>query len=348
VYGHGSAPISHSTAWVAFSSEVDDTSTLWAGHIPPDGYGNLADSTTAMNVDYVRYYAPSNVLFWTGAESAYWTNSANWIARRLPLPDSDLTFSYLSTNAACMPASDYSIKGLVVLQTKQNGSINGTNVLNLGAHGIDMSAANQNFRIGARVNIAAAQTWAIGGKAVHLDLTGTLGGTKTLTKSGLGTLALAGTNDFTGGLNVDAGALLVNGSLAANPLVVRGTLCGNGTISGPTVVDNGGVVSPGSSHSTLTFFSTLNLSSNSTVLLEINPPFSDRLKISGSLNYAGNLSVTNLSGQLKEGDRFTLFEAESYRGAFQGMNLPALPAGLEWNTQMLSNGYISVVTQKPQ
>src|SRR6185437_3507266 len=70
VYGGGAAPISHSTEWAILSSEVDDTSTTWAGHIPSGGYGALGESTTRMMVDYVRYYAPSHVLFWTGAASA--------------------------------------------------------------------------------------------------------------------------------------------------------------------------------------------------------------------------------------------------------------------------------------
>lgn len=348
VYGHGSAPISHSTAWVALSSEVDDKSTLWAGHIPAEGYGSQAESMTAMVVDYVRYYAPSNVLFWTGAESAYWTNPANWIAGRLPLADSDLTFSELSTNAMTMPGSDCSINGIVLLQAKHDVSIEGTNTILIGANGIDMSAANRSFRIGTPVNIAAAQTWIVGQHAGVLNLANALSGKQTLTKAGAGTLALNGTNDFNGGLNVDSGKLLVNGSLAANPLIVRGTLGGNGTIGGRTLVDADGIVSPGNSIGTLTFSGALDLSSNSIVRLEINNALNDRLKILGSMTYAGNLFVTNLGRQLKEGDRFKLFEAESYRGAFQGMNLPALPAGLEWDTHMLTNGFISIVAQKPQ
>jgi autotransporter-associated beta strand protein len=301
-----------------------------------------------MVVDYVRYYAPSNVLFWTGAESAFWTNSANWIAGRLPSADSDLTFSYLSTNTVCTVEGYCVIKGLVFLQMKRNVSINGTSAIQLGADGIDMSAANQNVSIGARVNIATPQTWVVGPKTLHLDLRSGLGGKETLTKSGLGTLVLGGEHDFTGGLNVDSGTLLVNGTLAANPLVVRGTLCGDGTLSGRTVVGSGGVVAPGSSRSTLTFSGSLNLSSNSTVLLQINALLNDRLKVVGPLNYGGTLSVTNISIPLKKGDRFKLFEAESYRGAFEKIDLPPLPPGLEWNTQMLTNGFISVVTKNPQ
>ncbi len=107
-----------------------------------------------MAVDYVRYYAPSNVLFWIGAESAYWTNPANWAAGRQLTSESDLTFSELSMGATNVPGVDCAINGLVVLQPKQDVNIGGTNIINLGAGGIDLSAANRALSIRAPVNIA--------------------------------------------------------------------------------------------------------------------------------------------------------------------------------------------------
>ena len=94
VYNGGSSPVSHSTEWAILSSEVDDTSTTWAGTIPASGYGNLGTSTTKLTVDYLRYYAPTNTLFWTGASSAYWTNSANWVSNMPITSLSDRTFSF--------------------------------------------------------------------------------------------------------------------------------------------------------------------------------------------------------------------------------------------------------------
>ena len=86
IYNGGPAPVSHSTQWVALSSEVDDTSRKWAGTIPANGYGNLSNSVTKLTVDYVRYYAPTNTLFWTGSGSVDWSNPANWIANLTPTP----------------------------------------------------------------------------------------------------------------------------------------------------------------------------------------------------------------------------------------------------------------------
>ncbi len=354
VYGHGSAPISHSTAWVALSSEVADAiSTPWAGQTPPEGYGSLADSTTAMTVDYVRYYAPSNVLFWTGNESVYWTNSANWVAGRLPSADSDLTISYLSAKtkiilgenvlkssartgsinhdasrdsvslsspkggegrgeeALRLHGEDYTIHSLVLLQSKQDASVEGPNTLNLGAGGIDMSAASRGLRINARVHIDTPQTWVVGQKAGALKIAGPLDGSETVTKAGPGTLILDNTNEFGGQLNIDAGILSIGDSIEDLTLP-------------------GGLI----------------LSSNSIIALKIN----NQLRIPGGIIYRGTLTVSNSNAELKAGDHFKLFEAGNYRGAFEHFTLPSLPSGLEWNTGELTNGNLSVIatTHQPQ
>lgn len=49
-------PISHAPEYVVLSSEVEDAVPLWAGSIPPGGYGSRETSTTRMVVDYVRVY----------------------------------------------------------------------------------------------------------------------------------------------------------------------------------------------------------------------------------------------------------------------------------------------------
>ena len=86
--GSPPTPTFGSSAYIILSSQVDDGSDVgtppWAGYIPSGGYPT---GTNQMIVDYFHYYAPTNVLFWTGASSAYWTNSANWVANMPPLAD---------------------------------------------------------------------------------------------------------------------------------------------------------------------------------------------------------------------------------------------------------------------
>jgi len=50
------SPVSQRTEFLILSSEVDDTSTDWAGAIPAGGYGPLGTTTAKMEVDYVRVY----------------------------------------------------------------------------------------------------------------------------------------------------------------------------------------------------------------------------------------------------------------------------------------------------
>jgi hypothetical protein len=47
--------VSARTEYMILSSEVREAG--WAGHIPVDGYGSLANSSTNMQVDYVHVYA---------------------------------------------------------------------------------------------------------------------------------------------------------------------------------------------------------------------------------------------------------------------------------------------------
>jgi autotransporter-associated beta strand protein len=229
-------PLFGSDAYIILSSQVNDTSTTWAGYIPTGGYGSQSNSIFQMTVDYCRYYAPTNVLFWTGASSAYWNNSANWVSNMALLPSSDLTFSYISATLNSILNTNETVDGLVFLETAGSPSISGTNTLTLGAGGIDMVAANQNATLNAPVSVALNQTWRLGrnNPGNYLTVNSSLSGTATLTKAGYGTLVLGGTNSFSGVLDVDTGgthtndgAVLISGSAAIasvpSPIFIRNT-----------------------------------------------------------------------------------------------------------------------------
>lgn len=351
VYDRGRAPISHSTEWVILSSEVDDTSTLWVSHIPPEGYGSRADSTTKLRVDYVRYYAPTNVIFWTGKKSPYWTNADNWISASAPVSECDLTFGAFVGNEKSLPATNYSVRGLVFLEARQGISIGGTNSLAIGADGIDMSAANHAAKISVPITLTASQTWDISSRAASLELSAPLSGQQPFVKTGPGSLILNATNTINSRLYVREGSLIVNGSLTAKPLVVHGRLSGTGFLDGEAVIEAGGTVSPGHPLGTLTFTRQLTLSSNSTVRIEVNKSAQTnaQIRVAGTVVLAGNLLVMNSAGDFAAGDSFKLIDADSYSGAFEKTTLPPLPPPLQWNTQRLTNGILSIVStaQKP-
>jgi autotransporter-associated beta strand protein len=71
-------------------------------------------------------------------------------------------------------------------------------------------------------------------------------------QAGTGTTTLAGTHTYTGNTLVNAGTLLVNGSVASSSTVVNtnGSLGGSGTVAS-IVLNLGGAVTPGNSIGTL-------------------------------------------------------------------------------------------------
>jgi hypothetical protein len=70
----------------------------------------------------------------------------------------------------------------------------------------------------------------------------------------------------------------------------------------------------------------------------------DRITGIGTLTYGGTLTLTATGDPLAAGDAFTLFDATNYLSAFTAFNLPALGAGLNWDsTQLSANGTITVL-----
>jgi fibronectin-binding autotransporter adhesin len=182
-----------------------------------------------------------------------------------------------------------------------------------------------------------------------LLVTNKISGSGALLQNGSGTVALYGTNTYTGSTMVNAGTLLINGSISNGPVTVaaQGTLGGSGIINGPTTIQPGGQLQPGWSNlTTLTLKNTLNLGGN--VLFALNRTNAQTAsKIAGlsTVTCGGTLTVTNVGPDtFTAGDTFTLFQAANYSGAFTNMSLPALPAGLAWNPgRLLVNGTLSVV-----
>lgn len=172
-----------------------------------------------------------------------------------------------------------------------------------------------------------------------------------VTKEGPGTMEFkAGQNHtYTGMTIVNAGTLLVNGSLSGGLTSVDdgGTLSGTGTLA-ETVVNLGGVLAPGPSIGTLHFSASLALLG--TTELEINKTgltlAADLVDVAQSLTLGGALNVTASGDALAMGDTFNLFDAGAFSGSFEAVNLPALTGGLNWDvTGLADTGVIAVVPE---
>jgi autotransporter-associated beta strand protein len=169
--------------------------------------------------------------------------------------------------------------------------------------------------------------------------------TAPLKKAGAGTLQLSGANTFTANTEVNAGRLLLTGSLAGTATVgTTGTLAGNGTITGATTVATTGVLSPGNNDvSTLNFGSTLALESGSSYAVTITgATTNDKVIATGAMTANGNIVVT-LSGYTPvAGDSFDIADASSITGT-PTFTLPTL-SGLVWDTSSFTtDGKIKLV-----
>ena len=162
-----------------------------------------------------------------------------------------------------------------------------------------------------------------------------------LVKAGNSSLTLAGVNSYRGPTSVRGGSLLVNGSLGTNTVTLSGGLLGGKGVIGGSLTATAGTLAPGGS---MTVSGGVTLGSGAASFFELNKASltNDVLRVAGTLNYGGTLTVTNLAGALAANDTFQLFNAASTSGAFAQTNLPALAAGLGWVFNPVA-GTLSVV-----
>jgi autotransporter-associated beta strand protein/T5SS/PEP-CTERM-associated repeat protein len=155
---------------------------------------------------------------------------------------------------------------------------------------------------------------------------GAISGTGGVVKQGTGTFTLTGASSYTGPTNIDAGTLVVNGSLASNVFVNSGgTLRGTGSI-GSLVVGNGAALSPGNSIGTFTVQGNLVMAAAAAYLVEVSSSAADRTNVAGTASLGGTVQATFLSGTVARA--YTILSAAgglngTTFGALTTSNLPA-------------------------
>ncbi len=207
------------------------------------------------------------------------------------------------------------------------------------------------------------------GGGTSLLLSNVVSGTGGIIKNGAYNLLLAAADTYSGNTTINGGSLLLtnNGSIFASAVirVAAGatldagqrsdgmlalgsgqTLTGNGTVNGNATIGNGATLAPGGSLAVLTFNGNLILNGGSTTVFEVSktPLTNDMAQVAGNVVYSGTLVITNPGpNPFSAGDRFKLFNAATYGGAFTNL-VPAMPgSGLAWDvSQLNTNGVLQV------
>jgi autotransporter-associated beta strand protein len=211
-----------------------------------------------------------------------------------------------------------------------------------------------NVLIGGSENLTFTGPWNVGNSSKFLNVTNTglttiagsitNSGTGQLTKTGNGTLVLAGDNLYNGTMTNAGGTLVVNGNNFSNAIVVAtgATLSGTGAVKS-VVVNAGGTLAPGSSIGTFTVGGPVTLSGTTSIEVDKGAgQTSDQVLGITTLTEGGTLQVSNLGAALAAGDSFPVFTATIYSGSFATVT-PSPGAGLAWDTEMLrTNGVLRV------
>jgi fibronectin-binding autotransporter adhesin len=143
---------------------------------------------------------------------------------------------------------------------------------------------------------------------------GIISGPGLFEQRGTGTTILTAKSMYTGLTTVNAGSLIVDGSIASAQTLVNagGLLGGKGSLGGNLV--NSGIVSPGNSPGTLTVANNYNQNASGTLRIEVAglaPSQHDLLAIGGHASLNGTLQLIPLGGfKLQVGDKVTFLTAK--------------------------------------
>ena len=196
-------------------------------------------------------------------------------------------------------------------------------------------------------------------------------GTTALTKIGTGTLKLSDISTYSGPTNVNAGALNVEGSIAASSMTTvnaNAALVGTGTV-GNTTITSGGVLMPGNgtAGSAMAVSGNLALQSGALYLVQINPTTASLANVTGAAALTGATVNAIYADGTYVSKQYTILTAGSgVYGTFNSLvntNLPfgfssslsyennkaylnlkldfSVPSGLNQNQQQVGNALIN-------
>jgi hypothetical protein len=259
-----------------------------------------------------------STLTWTGAVDGNWSTnnsgSTNWSSNLLPSSGDTLIFPAGAPHLANTDdISNLTVNSISFTGASGGYNIGGTNQLTISS-GITASNTAGTNTLNLPIVLGATQSFNVGSGA-QLNVGGVVSGTNGLLKDGAGTLDLLAADTYNGGTTVDAGSLLVDGTIGSVTLN-GGTVGGTGTV-GVVTTTAGGTLSPGGTNTPGVLSSgavTLNNLTTFNALLDgttagNGPSNYSQLKAGGAVNLAGATLSATLGFPLTTNASFTLIQA---------------------------------------
>ena len=283
----------------------------------------------------------------TAAGQAYVATIDNVLAGNSQLVKSDLGTLVLSGANSYTGGTAVNVGTLRITSDANLGGVTGGLTLNGGT--LNTAA---NIASGRAVDLASNGTF-LTDDGTALTLSGTVSGAGGFVKAGGGDLILAGTNGFSGMVEVAAGRLFINGdqsaATGATSIASGATLGGAGTIGGDVTVADGATLAPGMDNvGTLGINGSLTLSSGSQINYELGAanlaggPLNDLVNVGGDLTLDGVINVAVSPGGSFGPGVYRIF---NYGGtlADNGLTLGTIPGGGDVAVQTAVTGQVNLV-----
>jgi autotransporter-associated beta strand protein len=262
----------------------------------------------------------TTAVVWSGnGANGLWTTNTNWVGNIAPVTGNDVVFAGTNTTPITNNTNTAGMAfGSLTFDATAGAFTLSGNQITLGSSLTNNSTTTQIITM--PIDITAART--IDTASGNIDLNAIVSGSGGITKAGSNTLTLSAANNYTGTTTVNAGNLLLRGSIAGGGTVTvntTGTLSGDGVITGAVTVANGGSISPGIGGNTLATLATgaVTLANGSTYVVDINGVNSDAITATGTASIDGTLTITSF---LNPGSNpYTIVTASSVTGTFTGL-----------------------------
>jgi autotransporter-associated beta strand protein len=258
---------------------------------------------------------------WSGlGGNASWSTSGNWIGGFAPPSASTTPVSFGAAGTTFAPLVDAPWQVNRIDLAGATPYVLGGAAITFGGASAQLAASGAAHVV--QNALVLASTLAVS-NASSLGLAGALSGAGGLAKSGAGTLTLSGASTHAGGTVVNAGTLLLTGSMPGPVFVNGGILGGTGSVAGPVTVNAAGALAPGLSPGVI---NTGNLVVAGALVVEVEGPAAgtqyDVTNVTGTVTIAGGTLQLIGAYVPVPGDVFTIVvndAADAVAGAFAGM-----------------------------